>query len=79
MKEPVQEENPILESHALPSGSRGDEGILEGVAITDNLEETYSSESDEGVSFAAHPCMKLCISLTRYMVYIGRGHHYPCR
>lgn len=49
-QEVVQEEIPSLESEGLPSGSRGDEGILEGVAISDNLEEAYSSESDEGVS-----------------------------
>lgn len=72
----VDQANIVLESESLPSGSRGDEGILEGVAITDNLEETYSSESDEGVSpiMITRSCSQLLSSFL--CVFVGGRNYY---
>ncbi len=42
----------ILEEDAVvmaTGGERGDDKVVGGVVITDEVDETYSSESDEGV------------------------------
>lgn len=52
MEDEIVEKEVEVEGRAIEaSGSRGDEGILEGVRIGETFdEERYSSESDDGVS-----------------------------
>jgi hypothetical protein len=81
MESSVEDSKAILEEDAVvmaTGGERGDDKVVGGVVITDEVDETYSSESDEGVWYTALSHLRN-VALNAHSCFVGGGNHNPCR
>jgi hypothetical protein len=69
VKKEVMEEDAVV---MAAGGERGDDKVVGGVIISDEVDETYSSESDEGVWCTSHEDIHRYIFHLNLMLYRRR-------